>query len=59
MADNVCHALPFISVTLQTKILSRETSNFLKQIILKSCPFLAVMLFIYRYLEKQGSDVYI
>ena len=33
MADSVCYALPFFSVTLQTEILSTETADFLKRII--------------------------
>ena len=33
MVDSVCHAPPNFSMTLQTKILSTEFSDFLKQII--------------------------
>ena len=33
MADSVCHAQSFFSVTLQTEILSTETLDFLKRII--------------------------
>ena len=36
LADSVCHIPPFFSIKLQTKILTTETSAFLKQIVFSS-----------------------